>query len=193
MRNMSFSMTTEQARSRQKTVTRRQAWWNLKPGTLIQQVEKGMGLKKGEKVKRIHVIRILHARPEPIQAITQDDVIKEGFPDWTPEQFIAFYCKHHGLKPEQYTNRIEFEYVMCDKCRKEPAETAITTWSNKEHSLCAKCAEFTCVDCKWLGKLPSTQWKCIKYNQTIMLNDACIDGEPVIKERTKETQCPKSR
>ena len=31
-RHMSFSMTTEAVRNRTKTVTRRLAWWDLKPG-----------------------------------------------------------------------------------------------------------------------------------------------------------------
>ncbi len=58
-RNMSFSMTTAQFRARTKTVTRRLGWWNLKPGDVIMGVEKAMGLKKGEKVKRLGRIRIV--------------------------------------------------------------------------------------------------------------------------------------
>ena len=116
MRNMSFAMTTEQAWKKIKKVTRRQAWWNLKPDTLIQQVVKGMGLKKGEKVERIHVIRILSVEREPVAAITLEDVIKEGFPDWTPDQFIDFYCNAHRMDPEEECNRIEFEYVEPEDC-----------------------------------------------------------------------------
>lgn len=112
MRNMSFAMTTGQARNQSKTVTRRQAWWNAQPGQLVQQVVKGMGLKKGEKVERIHVIRLLSIRPEPVEAITQEDVIKEGFPEWSPEGFIAFYCEAHGINRDDTCNRIEFEYYM---------------------------------------------------------------------------------
>jgi len=115
MRNMSFSMTTEQARNQSKTVTRRQAWRNIAPGQLIQQVVKGMGIKKGEKVEKIHVVRILSTQWQPVSEITQSDVIKEGFPIWTPEQFIEFYCDAHGIYPEDVCNRIEFEYVDCEQ------------------------------------------------------------------------------
>ena len=59
MRNISFSMTTEAVRRREKTVTRRLGWWNLKPGTVLQAVEKAQGLKKGEHVKPICLIRVV--------------------------------------------------------------------------------------------------------------------------------------
>lgn len=38
-RHMSFSMTTEAVRRREKTVTRRLGWSDLKPGTLLWPVE----------------------------------------------------------------------------------------------------------------------------------------------------------
>lgn len=111
MRNMSFAWTTPQARAKEKTVTRRQAWWKLKPGTLIQQVEKGMGLKKGEKMVKIHVVRIVAVELQVIFEVTQEDCVKEGFPELTPQAFVQFYCKGHGLDPTDVCNRIEFEYV----------------------------------------------------------------------------------
>ena len=111
MRNMSFSMTTEQARNKTKGVTRRQGWWHAKPGELIQQGEKGMGLKKGEKVKKIHVIRLTDVRAEPLENITLADVILEGFPDWSREDFIEFYCDTHKILPRELCNRIAFGYV----------------------------------------------------------------------------------
>lgn len=56
-RNMSFSITTDQVRNREKNVTRRNGWWFLKSGDIVNAVEKTMGLKKGEKIKRICQIR----------------------------------------------------------------------------------------------------------------------------------------
>ena len=64
MRNMSFSMTTEAVRRREKTVTRRLGWWNLQPGTILQAVEKAQGLKKGEHVKPICLIRVVSVTRE---------------------------------------------------------------------------------------------------------------------------------
>jgi hypothetical protein len=112
MRQMSFMLTTPQARARTKTVTRRLGWADLKPGTLIQQVEKGQGLGKGGKVRKIHVIEIVSVRSEPLNAITQADVIAEGFPDMTPGEFVAMFCDHNRpCRPDWRVTRIEFRYV----------------------------------------------------------------------------------
>ncbi|WP_339862281.1 ASCH domain-containing protein [Paremcibacter congregatus] len=110
-RNISFAMTTEQIKNRTKTVTRRYGWGFLKPGDILNGVEKAMGLKKGEKIKRLCQIRVISIRWEPLERITQDDVIKEGFPDWTPVQFIQMLVEHYGAEPSKLINRIEFEYV----------------------------------------------------------------------------------
>jgi len=109
---MSFSITTEQYRKRTKRVTRRLGWWNLKPGDIQNGVEKAMGLKKGEKIVKLGQHRVLNTRPEPLNAITQDEVILEGFPDMTPDEFIDMFCRSHkGCTPESIVNRIEFEYL----------------------------------------------------------------------------------
>ncbi len=110
-RNMSFSLTTGQIRNRTKTVTRRNGWWFLKSGDIVDAVEKAMGLKKGEKIKRICQIRIISTWAELLNAITVDDVEKEGFSDWTPEEFVAMYSKHNRCLDIDPVNRIEFEYV----------------------------------------------------------------------------------
>lgn len=111
MRNMSFAMTTEKMRDRSKTVTRRFGWWFLRPGDEVRAVEKAMGLRKGQKIRPICVIRVVSTRPEPLSAITQEDVIAEGFPEWTPEQFVQMLVKHYRVDPDETVNRIEFEYV----------------------------------------------------------------------------------
>lgn len=113
---MSFSMTTEAVRRREKTVTRRLGWWNLKPGTLLQAVEKAQGLKKGEHVKPICVIRVVSVRREPLDEVRfysdEPETIKEGFPELTPDDFIAMFCKaNYGCESDTLVNRIEFEYV----------------------------------------------------------------------------------
>ena len=110
-RNMSFAITTEHVKNQTKTVTRRLGWWFLKPGEIVNAVEKSRGLKKGEKVKRINQIRIVSADPEPLCAIKEPDVIKEGFPGWSPNEFIEMFCRHNKCKPETVVNRIEFEYL----------------------------------------------------------------------------------
>ena len=114
-RLMSFMLTKEQIEVRTKTVTRRLGWWFLKPGDLVWACEKCMGLKKGEKVKRICFIRIVATRPEPLTAVTQEECAKEGFPDTTPQQFIKMFCELNRCKADTIVNRIKFEYVSGDK------------------------------------------------------------------------------
>jgi hypothetical protein len=111
MKNMSFALTTPQIRAGTKDITRRNGWKDLKPGQHVRAVVKAMGLKKGEKIQPIRVIECLDNRRERISAITAEDVIREGFPDWTPEQFIQFFCKHNHCRRHKKINRIVFKYV----------------------------------------------------------------------------------
>jgi len=110
-RNISFAMTTKQVVAQTKDITRRFGWWFLKEGDVLNGVEKSMGLPKGEKIKRLCKIRVVSTRKEPLSAITQEDVIREGFPDWTPEQFIQMLVDHYKIDPSKECNRIEFEYI----------------------------------------------------------------------------------
>lgn len=116
-RNMSFAITTKQAREKTKTVTRRLGWWFLKPGDIVQQVEKGMGLKKGEKVKPIHLIRIVSTRKEPLDAMLCNvgygliECQKEGFPNKGPEWFVRMFAAHNNCGTGINVNRIEYEYL----------------------------------------------------------------------------------
>jgi len=113
MRNMSFSMTTEQVRNKTKTVTRRFGWWDLKPGTKLWAVEKSQGLKKGEHVVRICQIEVVSVRKEQVQDVTgrPDEVKKEGFPFMATATFAGFLCKIGHCNYCDDVNRIEFKYL----------------------------------------------------------------------------------
>jgi hypothetical protein len=134
MRHISFAMTKPQVRRREKTVTRRTGWERLpEPGTCLQGIEQGQGLKAGETVKKMDVIRVVDARREPLRRMTDDPAYgaeecrKEGFPEMTPEAFVAFFCAGHRIKeigewpehrvttrrctPDDDVTRIEYEYV----------------------------------------------------------------------------------
>lgn len=114
MRNMSFSYTTKQIYDGTKTETTRKGWNNLIPGMRIMAVEKAMGLKKGQKIKKIRPIEIV--KVEKIEAredfYSQENVIAEGFPDMIPGQFIRdiLIGKCNCLFDEP-VNRITFKYV----------------------------------------------------------------------------------
>lgn len=131
MRNMSFALTTDQVRARTKTVTRRTGWASLKPGTLIQPVVKGMGLKPGEKVQKIGApIRVVSVRRERLDLMTSDteygfeECKREGFGDhrelmW-PSCFVAFFCASHKIPDTRpwglpKRRRVSFPMLPCDE------------------------------------------------------------------------------
>ena len=105
-------MTTRQFRDRSKDVTRRCGWLNLKAGTRLQGVVKGMGLKKGEHPEALGIIEVVSVGREQLNAITQQEVVREGFPNMTPAEFVAMFCNgHRGCTPETIVTRIEYRYV----------------------------------------------------------------------------------
>ncbi len=110
-RNMSFSMTTGPFRARTKTVTRRFGWWFLKPGDVVCGVAQSRGLRKGEKIQRLGLIRIVSTRAEPLNAITNAELVREGLPDTSPRAFVAMLCERCRVPPHEPVNRIEFEYL----------------------------------------------------------------------------------
>ena len=117
MRHISFSMTTAQIQDHTKTITRRHGWKFLKPGNRLWAVEKCQGLKKGEKVKRICVIEVVAIRREPLNDLTKNpsygtiEVIAEGFPTITPEEFVEKLCIAIRIRPDNIITRIEFKYL----------------------------------------------------------------------------------
>lgn len=112
MRNMSFSLTTPQFKARTKTITRRLGWKFAGVGDVYCAIEKGQGLKKGEKVVRLGLLRIISKRFEPVNALTRyAECIGEGFPELSPTQFVKMFCKHNGCEPDRIITRLEFEYV----------------------------------------------------------------------------------
>lgn len=110
-RLMSFALTTKQVRERTKTVTRRRGWAKLKAGDRLTAVVKAMGLAKGEKVERLAEIVVEAVTLEPLDAITADDVAREGFPEMSPAEFVAMFCGNMGGKPDQMVRRIQFRYA----------------------------------------------------------------------------------
>jgi hypothetical protein len=111
VRNISFHLTIQQFKAHTKDVTRRLNWINLKPGDVLQAVEKAQGLKKGEKIKKLNQILIVNVRKEPLNAITPHEVIREGFQSMSTDDFISMFCKtHKGCTPQTIVTRIEFKH-----------------------------------------------------------------------------------
>jgi len=111
MRNMSFFLTTKQYRNRTKTVTRRLGWWSVQAGDQFMGVVKGQGIPKGGKVEKLHASEVVSARTERLDAIDEEDVIREGFLHLTPDEFVKMFCEHNGCQPWTLVNRIEFKHL----------------------------------------------------------------------------------
>jgi hypothetical protein len=118
VRNMSFALTTDQISARSKTVTRRLGWTFLKPGDLISAVKKCRGLKKGEKVERLAVLRVKDVKRESLTLLivapkhAREEVVAEGFPEMGAAQFVEMFCRsHRPCMPDTTVTRIAFEYV----------------------------------------------------------------------------------
>lgn len=111
MRNISFALTQDQIKKKTKTVTRRLGWWNLKPGERLRAVDKCMGFKKGEHPTTLAIIEVVSSRHRALFKISKKEVVKEGFPEMSPKEFIDFFCKSMNCDPWEDVNRIEFKYV----------------------------------------------------------------------------------
>lgn len=109
MRNISFALTTPQFLAGTKTVTRRMGWQFLKAGDRLCAIEKGQGLKKGEKVKRLGEIEVVSVSRERLNQIGRSDVCWEGFMGWEPSEFVQFFCRANGCKPSDWVTRIQFK------------------------------------------------------------------------------------
>lgn len=121
MKNMSFAITTKQFLAHKKDVTRRLGWKTLKLGDHVMGIEKGQGLKKGQKVKRLGEIVILRNEPEELYEIvrrpgrdhvdSRSEMDREGFPGMSSFKFVEMFCKANKCEPTTIINRIVFEYI----------------------------------------------------------------------------------
>lgn len=167
MRNMSFQLTTAQIMDETKTVTRRNGWEDLKVGEIFQAIEKGQGLKKGERVNRLKALQCVANHRERLYMVLadksygQEEMIKEGFPGMDPINFVTMYCNaNKGTHPGDKVSRIEFRYLLkhgrgeAGEAIKVPARVAVCPscetpltiypdgWSHMEDGT-IKCDSFT--------------------------------------------------
>lgn len=103
--------TQEQFADGSKDVTRRVGWRKLKVGEHLLGIEKGMGLKRGEKTVALGELVVLGVRFEPLNAIDKREVEREGFPDMTPAAFVEWFCRSMGCRPSDEITRIEFRRI----------------------------------------------------------------------------------
>lgn len=133
-RLMSVALTEQAVRERRKTVTRRLGWRVAEAGMELDLCRKVMGRQAGEPLVRIARVRVVSTRWEPLSAVTDADVYREGFTDadlrtapWggryvsdhlnTPRLwFLMFFTHHMTVHPDALVTRIEWEYLDLGPC-----------------------------------------------------------------------------
>lgn len=124
-RLMSVALTEDAVRARTKTVTRRLGWRFLKPGDRLTLCRKVMGRRGGEPLVRICDVEVVSVRREPVCAITDDDILREGVvpisgrfmeiyvdtgqpsvPAW-----VEWFCEQMRCDPYDHVTRIEWRYL----------------------------------------------------------------------------------
>lgn len=102
-RRMSCSLTVDQVLDGTKTVTRRRVdtWRTIEVGDRLTLIEKGMGLKKGERQRVLRDVEVVDVRVEPLGQVDDDELRCEGFnPDaWDPFDWRVWWALNHGYKP----------------------------------------------------------------------------------------------
>lgn len=111
-RLMSVAFTEDAVRERRKTVTRRNGWKFLRAGDRLTLCRKVMGRKPDEPLVRIVDVQVVSVRREPLDAITPEEVAREGFPGMSPTEFIRrFFLEAQGLCADALVTRIEWAYI----------------------------------------------------------------------------------
>lgn len=114
-RLMSVNLTEQAVRDRTKTVTRRLGWKFLKPGDRLTLCRKVQGRHRSdgtiEPLVRLAEVEVVAAYAVRLSPILPEEVAREGFPDWTPRQFVEFFCQHMKCSDLAVVTRIEWRYL----------------------------------------------------------------------------------
>lgn len=111
MRLISCSLTQPQIENRSKTETRRLRWLNAKPGDLLCVVDKCMGLKPGQKPQRLAIIYVTKVDREPLNSITPEAVVREGFPDLDPAGFVSMFSEKMRCQRDEPVTAIRYLFI----------------------------------------------------------------------------------
>lgn len=122
-RLLSVTLTEPQVLARTKTVTRRLGWWTdrhgrrlVEVGDELHLVRKSQGRRRSdgtvEPLVVLAAVRVVGVTRERLDEISPEDVVAEGFPEWSPDEFVEFFCStHRGCTPSSVVTRIEWAYI----------------------------------------------------------------------------------
>lgn len=98
---MSVALTTQAVRDRAKTQSRRDGWLRLMAGDQLALCPKYRGVRREDR-ELITIVDVLSVRREPLSAITAGDVLAEGFPDFSPAEFVAFFLSNSPRRAARF-------------------------------------------------------------------------------------------
>jgi hypothetical protein len=115
---MSVALTEQAVLERRKTVTRRLGWRFLHLADHVTLCRKVMGRRRPdgtvEPLIRLAEVEVVRLRLEPLNEITDEDVILEGFgefPVTDAVDFVSFFTTHMRCPPDTEVTRIEWRYL----------------------------------------------------------------------------------
>jgi hypothetical protein len=115
---MSVSLIERAVVERRKTVTRRLGWRFLKPGDRLTLCRKVMGRKPGEPLERLAEVEVISVRREPLSAMTDADVEREGVDvalevagRTEAEAWVGWFAWTMGCSVDDEITRIEWRYL----------------------------------------------------------------------------------
>jgi hypothetical protein len=165
MLRISFALTKEAFLAGIKTETRRLGWRRLRAPRQLLAVSQGMGLKPGQSADVYGPITVIETEREPLNAITPEGVAREGFPDWTPAQFVAFFCQHHQCEPDKFVTRIRFkafsQWCACGH-----------SWATHKMGAFGDCYAFGCSCPRFIGQADASDEHCDTCGHRLDLFDA---------------------
>ncbi len=107
MRLISFALTCDQVLAQTKTQTRRLGWRFAKVGDRLRGVRKVQGRGPNEPIVDVAIVEITAIRRERLDAITPEDLVREGFPELTP----AGFCQLFPCEPSDEVTVVDFCYL----------------------------------------------------------------------------------
>lgn len=134
MRRASFAITPRQMLARTKTHTRRLGWTWAKPGMRLRAMVKTRGVRVGDE-RDLGIIEIVEVRREPLNAITQADVIAEGFPEWTPDDFVRMFVEANRCAPDVEVTVVVFRHIVQRPEHWHEAAEGVEIWQGDAREL----------------------------------------------------------
>nr|VFK16750.1 MAG: hypothetical protein BECKLFY1418C_GA0070996_102551 [Candidatus Kentron sp. LFY] len=119
MRRISCHKTIDQVEIGTKTVTRRNGWKHARPGDLLLIVDK---IRTRERVRGLAIVRVVKVTREPLLAITDEEVAREGFAGKSTEWFITMFTRDFVCTRDDMVTRVEWRYLWRSGKRKYEAK-----------------------------------------------------------------------